>query len=595
MSTTASVPRTTNFAAIPILLLISAGALGLGMLAGRPQQGAPTLGMVLQVFVGWSFAACGIFIWARRRANRLGPLMATVGMLWLLGRAMALIPLPVTFTAGSWLSDLWAAAFAAFLLSFPTGRLISRADLAIVGIFLFVSVPLEFVWMLFWVPGNGLNALAIVPDVAAAHVVDTLQRILISLAAVLLVASLGRRWLRSSGPVRRQMAPVLVGAIAILLQSASWIYFSSGTTFDPLDDLIFVAQIAIPISILGVILRTRMARARVADLVVELGETPTPARLREALANALGDPSLQVAYWSRVLDRFVDAAGQIVELPVDGAGQAVTVLERNGAPEAAIIHDAVLLEEPGLVASVAGALWLAVENERLAAEVEEQLTEVRASRARIVAAGDAERRRLERDLHDGAQQRLVALTLALRLAQTRLGDDADPAVKLSLEQASQEAKAALSELRQLARGIHPQILTEAGLHAAIESLAVRTPGDVSIDIDPMARFDPTVEAIAYFVVSEALANIAKYAEACAVQVRATWQEGVLTVEVTDDGRGGADPQTGTGLRGLLDRVSAADGTLEVVSPPGGGTRIVARIPAARATRAADPTPAGLAT
>jgi len=273
----------------------------------------------------------------------------------------------------------------------------------------------------------------------------------------------------------------------------------------------------------------------------------------------------------------------------------VTVLERNGAPEAAIIHDAVLLEEPGLVASVAGALWLAVENERLAAEVEEQLTEVRASRARIVAAGDAERRRLERDLHDGAQQRLVALTLALRLAQTRLGDDADPAVKLSLEQASQEAKAALSELRQLARGIHPQILTEAGLHAAIESLAVRTPGDVSIDIDPMARFDPTVEAIAYFVVSEALANIAKYAEACAVQVRATWQEGVLTVEVTDDGRGGADPQTGTGLRGLLDRVSAADGTLEVVSPPGGGTRIVARIPAARATRAADPTPAGLAT
>jgi signal transduction histidine kinase len=595
LSTTASKPRATSFVGVPILLLISAGALGLGMLARNLQLSAPTLGTVLQVFVGWSFTACGIFIWARRRTNRLGPLMATVGMLWLLGRTMALFPLPVSFTAGSWLSDLWAAAFALFLLSFPTGRLTSRADLAIVGIFLFVSVPLEFVWMLFWVPGNGLNALAIAPDVAAAHVIDTLQRVLISLAAVLLVTSLGRRWLRSSGPVRRQMAPVLVGAIAILLQSASWIYFSSGTTFEPLDDLIFVAQIAIPLAILTVILRTRMARARVPDLVVELEQTPTPARLRDALADALGDPSLQVAHWAPVLAQFVDATGEIVELPVDGAGHAVTVLERNGVPEAAIIHDAVLLEEPGLVASVAGALWLAVANERLAAEVEEQLTEVRASRARIVAAGDAERRRLERDLHDGAQQRLVALTLALRLARTRLGDDADPEVKLSLEQASEEARAALSDLRQLARGIHPQILTEAGLHAAIESLAARTPGDVSIDIDPMARFAPAVEAIAYFVVSEALTNIAKYAEACAVQVRATWQDGMLTVEVTDDGRGGADPQTGTGLRGLLDRVSAVDGTLEVVSPPGSGTRIVARIPAATATRAADPMPAGLAT
>ena len=254
------------------------------------------------------------------------------------------------------------------------------------------------------------------------------------------------------------------------------------------------------------------------------------------------------------------------------------MLERNGVREAAIIHDAILLEEPGLIASVASAMRLAVENDRLTAAVEAQLAEVRASRARIVAAGDAERQRVERDLHDGAQQRLVALTLALRLARTRLGDDADPSVKLSLDQASDEAKAALAELRELARGIHPQILTEAGLHAAVESLAARSPVAVSVDIDPDARFAPAVEAIAYFVVSESLANIAKHAEAGAVAVRAGWQDGVLAVEVADDGRGGADPRTGSGLRGLLDRVSAVDGTLEVVSPHGGGTRIVARIP-----------------
>jgi signal transduction histidine kinase len=329
-----------------------------------------------------------------------------------------------------------------------------------------------------------------------------------------------------------------------------------------------------------------MARAGVADLVVELGQTPTPARLRDALASALGDTSLQLAWWAPGAARFVDAAGEAIDLPEDGTGLAVTLLERNGVPEAAIIHDAILLEEPGLIASVASAMRLAVENDRLTAEVEAQLAEVRASRARIVAAGDAERRRVERDLHDGAQQRLVSLTLALRLARTRLGDDADPAVRLSLEQASDEAKAALAELRELARGIHPQILTEAGLHAAIESLAGRSPATVTVDIDPAARFDSPVEAIAYFVVSESLANIAKHADASAVEVRAGWQEGVLTVEITDDGRGGADLVRGTGLRGLLDRVSAVDGTLEVVSPGGGGTRIVARIPSAAPTPAA---------
>jgi len=586
---------TTAFTRVRALLLIAAGVLGLGMLVGTAQHGPLALGTVLEVLVGWSFAACGIFLWSRRRTNRLGPLMTTVGFLWLLGRTMTLVPNPVVYTVGLWLTDLWAAAFALFLLSFPTDRLTSRADRAIVGIFLFVTVPLEFLWLLFLVPENGLNVLGIAANESAAHVIDTIQRAMISFGSVLLVIALGRRWLRSSGPVRRQMVPVVAGAIAILLQSASWIVFSSGTSLEPLDDLIFLAQIAIPMMVLSVMLRARMARAGVADLVVELGQTPTPARLRESLANALGDPTLKVAYWAPTEDRFVDAAGEPMELPEDGTGQAVTMLERNGVREAAIIHDAILLEEPGLMASVASAMRLAVENDRLTAAVEAQLAEVRASRARIVAAGDAERQRLERDLHDGAQQRLVALTLALRLARTRLGDDADPSVKLSLEQASDEARAALAELRELARGIHPQILTEAGLHAAIESLAGRTPAAVSVDMDPDARFAPAVEAIAYFVVSESLANIAKYAEAGAVQVRAGWQEGVLTVEVADDGRGGADPRMGTGLRGLLDRVSAVDGTLEVVSPRGGGTRIVARIPTAAPTHVADRVTARVAT
>ena len=220
---------------------------------------------------------------------------------------------------------------------------------------------------------------------------------------------------------------------------------------------------------------------------------------------------------------------------------------------------------------------LAAENARLQAEIEVQLDEVRASRTRIVAAGDAERKRLERDLHDGAQQRLVSLTLALRLARAKLGDDLDPLAALSLDQASDDARAALFELRQLARGIHPQILTEAGLGPAIETLANRSPFDVSVEIRA-DRFSAAIEGAAYFTVSEALANIAKYAKATSATVRAELRDGHLTVEIVDDGVGGADPTLGSGLRGLADRLAAIGGTLEIVSPSGGGTRLVARIP-----------------
>jgi signal transduction histidine kinase len=547
------------------------------MLTVKAEQAPLTVGTVLQVLVGWSFVTCGTYIWARRPANRLGPLMTTVGLLWLLGRTMTLVPSPVVYTAGLWLTDLWAPAFALFLLSFPTGRLGSRAELAIVGVFLFVTVPLEFIWFLFLVTGDGLNALGIAPNESAAHVIDTIQRDLISLGAVLLAVALGGRWLRASGPVRRQMTPVLVGAVAILLQSLSWILFSSGTSLELLDALISLAQIAIPVAVLLVIVQSRMARGGVADLVIEMGQTPTPARLRDALANALGDPSLQVAYWAPSQVRFVDASGAPMVLPEDGAGQAVTMLERNGIREAAIIHDAILLEEPGLIASVASAMRLAVENDRLTGEVQAQLHEVRASRARIVEAGDRERRRIERDLHDGAQQRLISLSLELRMARSKLGEGGDPDVRRSLDRAADEAQAALVELRDLALGIHPLILTESGLGEAVESLADRTSVEVAVDVGS-ERYSPAVEGAAYFVISEALANVTKYAKATKAIVRVRGLAGHMTIEVSDDGIGGADPRSGSGLRGLADRLAALDGTITVASPVGDGTTIAAQIP-----------------
>jgi signal transduction histidine kinase len=235
----------------------------------------------------------------------------------------------------------------------------------------------------------------------------------------------------------------------------------------------------------------------------------------------------------------------------------------------------------GLMANRLRARRLTDANTLLRAEVEEQLLEVRASRARIVAAGDAERKRVERDLHDGAQQRLVGLVLSLRLARAQATPGADPALAATLEQAAGDARQALQELRELARGIHPQVLTDGGLGPAIESLAdrARVAVDLSVELDGR-RFPPTIESTAYFVVAEALTNAAKHAGVDTVSVVARCDGGVLEVSVADGGAGGADLAAGSGLRGLVDRLAAVDGRLEVTSPAGGGTHLRASIPIA---------------
>jgi signal transduction histidine kinase len=246
----------------------------------------------------------------------------------------------------------------------------------------------------------------------------------------------------------------------------------------------------------------------------------------------------------------------------------------GGAPVAALIHDPALLEERDLVESVRATAGLVLENERLAAEVRSQLAEVRASRARIVAAADEERRRLERDLHDGAQQQLVALSLKLALARTATDPDNAPA----LEQAREDVERALGELREFARGIHPSVLREDGLDAAAEALARRAPLPVEIVGTAGERLPDPVELAAYFFVSEALTNVAKHARATHATVTIGRQQGRLTVTVADDGIGGADASGGSGLAGLADRLAALDGTLAVRSSTGTGTTLIATIP-----------------
>ena len=303
--------------------------------------------------------------------------------------------------------------------------------------------------------------------------------------------------------------------------------------------------------------------------MVELGEAE-PGEARGLIARTLGDPTLQLGLWFEEDHAWVDEQGRELQLP---SSRGVTFLGRNLA---VLVHDRRLLEQPELLASVGSAARLALENEQLQAALRAQLREARESRERIVHRGDAERRRLERDLHDGAQQRLLGLGMTLQLLRTHTLDaDGDAALATS----TRELQRALSDLRELARGIHPAVLTDEGLATALTSLAARAPIPVHLECDP-ERFATHVETTTYLTVAEALTNIANHAHATAASVSVRHQEPFLVVEVRDDGIGGAEP-SGPGLVGLADRVGALGGTLSIDSPAGRGTRLLARIPSDR--------------
>jgi signal transduction histidine kinase len=331
-----------------------------------------------------------------------------------------------------------------------------------------------------------------------------------------------------------------------------------------------------PLALLLGLLRSHLDRSAVSRMIVELGGGMPRDRLRTVLAIALHDPSLTLAYWLPERQAFVDADGASVDLPTTDA-RAVTYLTRDGVRIAVLVHDAALAAEPELVEAVAAGAGLAIDNERLQAEVRAQLREVRASRARIVEAAYSARREVERNLHDGAQQRLLCVALALRLARRQLGDDGE--VVGLLEDASTELAGALDELRELARGIYPVLLTDYGLGPALQSLADRSPVRAVLTSAPAGRLPGAVEQTCYFVVSEALANAAKHAAAGEINIGVREDAGHVAVEVSDDGVGGADP-SGSGLRGLTDRVAALGGRMRVDSPAGSGTRVIAVLPCA---------------
>jgi signal transduction histidine kinase len=577
-----------------LFLLVLAGlAVGAGAawLAANAHAGRPTEpGPYLTLLVGASLIGSGLGSWRARPDNWLGPVMIVTGFAWFAG-LMSEATDGVVYTVGVAVQYLFVAGFVYIILTFPSGRLRARIDRWIMLVAV-VALGLQVAAMLFG-SGSGLrcggncghnliqlfhaNGLAL-----ALLSIERIAAVALTLTAVGLVVF---RWLRASRPERREVTWVVLAGTATLVALLSTV----------VDDLLgnplssgpatvwFFTLVLVPIAIVATFVRRTLARGRVAGLVVQLGGPTEPADLRAALSTALGDPSLELAYWFPAEGRYVTGDGRPVEVPGADSARRSTFVQRDGTPIAMLLHDPALEHNSALVQSVCAAAGLALENERLGAELRARLVELNASRGRLVEATDAERRRIERNLHDGTQQRLVSIAMSLGLLESKLRPDQSDAAPI-VHEARTALTLALEELRELTQGIHPTLLVERGLPVALEELCRRAglPAHLRIDLD--TRLPDQVETAAYYFASEAVSNAVKHSHGSEIRVDVSYDGRMLTVDIVDDGIGGAAvggrAGAGSGLRGLGDRVEALGGQFTVSSPPGRGTRLVARIPCA---------------
>jgi len=540
-------------------------------------------GAVLEAVIGLAFIGCGLLAWSRRPDNNTGRLLVATGVAWDAETLQAANG-AFLYTVGNLLAAVVLAVFVHLLLAYPSGKLRSRFERRLVA-FGYVLAVLANTVGLFLDPHPRCdecptNLLLVTASPRAAGIVSALTDIvalgLLGAAAVLMV----RHWRAASTAARRGLGSILaVGGGTVLLLAVSF-------AVDPLSHRLQngVASVAgllfatVPFLFIAVLLRSRLARGGIAEFLVDTGESSSVGAAEARLRRVLGDPSLQLGVWFLERRTFVGADGEPFSSDDVVPNRVSVGLEDElGRPLALLEHDEALLDERELLDGALAGARLALQRDRLQWELKMQLRELKRSRVRLVEAADTERRRLERNLHDGAQQRLVSLSLSLRLAQTKLRSDPD-ATETLLAGASEELSLALQELRELARGLHPAILADRGLAAALESLSERSTVPVELSISCAERFSEPVEVAAFYVVSEALANVAKYAGATDARVTVTKTNTTLELEVADNGVGGADPLDGSGLRGLVDRVDALDGRLEIVSPPGGGTRVRAELP-----------------
>jgi signal transduction histidine kinase len=536
----------------------------------------------LQVWGILGYTLAGVIAWWRRPDSRLGVLMLLAGAAWFLS-SLSAANQALPFTIGIAFDLVPAVVFLHVFLAFPSGQLERPFERRLLAIGYAVAFGGQLLGMT--LGGFGAdNLLEVTSRAASSHRLLNLRLVILSVLCVAGIAVLIVRRRDSGRPLRRSLS-LLVDSfalallmIAFLFLSAAWGLASGEIAFETIRRATFFVVGLAPMLFLIGLLQARLARSAVGDLIVELRADPTPPDLRDALARALRDESLELAYWLPDFGTFAGADGARVELPDPHGRRATTVMRKDGGPVAVLLHDVSLEDEPELLTAVTAAAAIAIETTRLQVELRARLRELRGSRVRIIEAAGKERQRLERNLHDGAQQRLVALSLELSLLDEELAGD--PEARLRVDRARCEVAASQAELREVARGIHPAVVTGHGLAVALEQLVALAPVPVRLTVDVPERLPEAHEVAAYYLVSESLANIGKYASASSATVLIRRTNDRVLVDIRDDGIGGADTERGTGLRGLADRVEALDGRLRIWSPVGQGTVVRAEMPCA---------------
>jgi signal transduction histidine kinase len=565
----------------PLLCAISLGGCLIGggtfLLAfGSDHVSNPGVQAPLYSLIEVPYILGGALAWWRRPDSRFGPLMIAAGFVaFLANLAWANAPLPQTI--GQVFDLVPAILYLHVFLSYPNGLLETRAERAlVVAGYLLATVPQVTTMALGGPPPDNLIAFASAPGL-----VETIAHVQLWALSAVSLAGLGllavRR--RRDGRPARPAAALLVDCFALGLVMLALLLIAGDqqwSSFETIRRIAFVTVGVAPIAFVIGLLTSRLARSDVADLFIEIQGEPGPNELRDALARALRDPSLELAFWLPEFGAWTGPDGKPTTLPDAGSGRSATLIDRGGEHVAALLHDPSLEDETELLDAVSAAAAIALENARLQADLRARLHELHQSRARVLEAGQDERRRLERNLHDGAQQRLISLSLDLKRLEGRLGDD--PEARADVDQARGEIATSLEELRTIANGLHPAVVSGHGLQVALDSLVAKAAVPVALTTELDGRVDEATEVAAYYVVSESLANVGKHAQASAATVSVGRDDGNLVVEVADDGIGGADTEQGTGLRGLADRVEARGGRLRVWTPQGGGTRIRAEIP-----------------
>ncbi len=571
-------PRPPRRSVLWVIALVgcAAGGVSMWLALNSDHVAEPGLQAALMDWITLPYILAGVVAWYRRPDSRFGPLMVAAGFTMFVSTlAWANAALP--HTIGQAFDLLPAIVFLHVFLAFPSGRLEHGFERALVAAGYVTALALQIVSMTLGGYGPD-NLLEVVARPGAGQTLQDVQLVAISAACLVGVGVLAARRRGAGRPVRRSAA-LLVDAFGLGLVMIAALLLSGAfdvPAFETIRRATFVVIGLAPAAFLIGLLNARLARSALGDLLVDMRTDPPPADLRDALARALRDPSLTLAYWLPEFESWSEVDGRAVQLPAAGDGRSTTLVERDGQPVAALVHDASLDDEPELLEAVGAAAGIALDNARLHAELAARLDELRGSRVRVIEAGQRERQRLERNLHDGAQQRLVALSLELTMLKKRLRADAEASTRI--DHARSEIAMSLEELRDIAQGLHPAVVSGHGLAVALESLAARAPLPVKLSVELAERLPEPLEVAAYYLVSESLANVGKHAQATSATVAVGRANGQVVVEIVDDGVGGADTERGSGLRGLADRVEALDGRLRVWTPIGHGTRVRAEIP-----------------